>query len=403
MTDRTSLLIACVLLSALVACAAALGQTIKVDSVVDRWVTTTGAAAGTDEKAKQEAIAQALRTAVAQSCGVFLKAQSTTRNYKAVYDRIFVDTVGYVVEHEVLRTWTEAGETRARVRARVSTQKFQKDWAVIAHTVNRENNPRVIVAIVEAVRYGPAGWTWAIEESGTVQTRVEDFFISKGIVLMDRATAERVSKRDLLLATAKDDPAAAAAVAARFKADVVVMGRATAKYGRTVEIAGQRMYHHVATLNVRVVQTDSSRVLASKSYGPMTASTLQRGGGEDKALAKIAEDSAPKILAAMVEAWRKRENISRTIQLRITGMDYAAWKLLSAEAGKLRGVQALRLREITEKLASIDVEYQFTTENLADHLTAMKKLKLQVTEISANRIKLKLIQARPTTVQSRPS
>ena len=139
-----------------------------------------------------------------------------------------------------------------------------------------------------------------------------------------------------------------------------------------------------------MVETDSARVLAVKSYGPATTLTLQRGGGEDKALAKLAEQCAPKLLAAVVEAWRKRANVSRTVQLSVAGMDYEAWKAFRAEAGKLRGVKALRLREITEGIASIDVEGAYTNEQLADRLTELKQTRLEVTEITANRIKLKL-------------
>lgn len=382
----------CVVLCVHAACVAALGQTIEVRKVVDKWVTVTGTAAGVDEKAAEQAVAHALRTAVEQACGVFLTAQSKTRDYKAVYDKVFANTVGYVIEHKLLRTWTEGQTTRVRLRARVSTQKFEKNWAVIAHTVHQENNPRVVVAIAEAVRYTPTGWTYEAKEKGAVQTKIEDFFITKGLTLMDHATARDVSKRDVLLAAVRDDTEAVAALGARFKADVVVMGRATAKFGKTISIADQRMHQYIATLNLRVVQTDSARILASKSYGPITASTLQRGGGEDKALAKLADESAPKILAAVVEAWRKRANIQRTVQLMISGMDYAGWKAFKTEAGKLRGVTALHLREITENLASIDVQYQFTNENLADHLIEMKKTRLKVTEITANRIKLKIVK-----------
>ncbi len=381
---------ACVLASALLLASAARGQEIKA-SAVDAWVTLTGTASGVILKARDEAVLQALRTAVEQKCGVFLKAQSKTRDYKAVYDKIFANTVGYVREHRVLRSWSEGDKTRATVRVRVSTQKFEKDWAVIAHTVNQENNPRLLVAIVEAVRHTPTGPTYEVKETGVVQGKIEDFFLSKGIVLMDRATADKTTKRDVLLAVVKDDTKEIAALGARFKADVVVTGRASAKFGRTIRIAEQEMYQYAASLSLRVVQTDSARVLASKTYGPTTTNTFQRGG-EDKVLAKIAKECAPKILAAVVEAWRARANVSRTVQLSISGMDYEAWKAFRAEMQELRGVQALRLREITEQVANIDAEYRYTNETLADRLTELKKTKLKITEITANRIKLKVVK-----------
>ena len=72
--------------------------------------------------------------------------------------------------------------------------------------------------------------------------------------------------------------------------------------------------------------------------------------------------------------------------------NYKTWKTFRDEAKKLRGVQALRMREITRALATIDVEYSYTKENLADHLGEMKTVRLEVTEISANRIALKVVK-----------
>jgi len=391
MMPRRFAALVCFVLSVLVAATGASGQQITVKPT-DRWITVTGVAAGLNETAKDEAVAQALRTAVEQACGVFLTAQSQSRDYQAVYDKIFADAVGYVREYKVLKTWTDDEKTHASVRARVSTQKFEKDWSVIAHTVERENNPRLIVVILEAVYHATLHPGYEVKETGIVQGKIEDFFISRGITLMDHAVAGDISKRDVLLAVVKDDTEEVAALGARFKADVVLIGRASAKYGKTIEIAGQTMYQYTATLNIRVIQADSARLLVSKSYGPVTSNTLQRAGSGDKALAKLAEDAAPKILTAIVDAWRARAYVSRTVQLSISGMDYETWKAFKAEAKELRGVQALRLREITESVANIDAEYRYTNETLADHLTEMKAIKLTITEITPNRIKLKLVE-----------
>jgi len=360
------------------------------DKPVEKWVTVTGEAAGVDLKAKDEAIAQALRKAVEQACGVFLTSQSKTEDYQATYDKVFANTVGYIKRHKEPKVWTEDDMTFATVRVLVSTRKFEEDWAAIAHTVDQEDNPRVIVAILESIRQTDTGPSYEVKEHGTVQSRVEDFFIEKGITLKDRATATDVSKRDVLLAALKDDDKQVAALGARFKSDVVLTGRASAKYGKSLEVAGQTMYQYTATLSVRVVQTDSATVLVSKSYGPVVLNTLQRGGGEDKALAKLADEAAPKILKAVVEAWRKRGNVMRSVQINISGMDYDGWKTFRDEVKKLRGVQGLRLRDITQSIANIDVEYRYSTQNLADNLESLKDTKLEVTEFTANRLKFKL-------------
>ena len=379
---------ACCLLA--VACCLAVCHAQPVDgNAVDTWVTVKGQAAGTSLKSQDEATAAALRTAVEQACGTFLTSQSKSVDYKTVYDKVFANTVGYVREHKVMNVAKDAEMTTVTVRARVSTQKFREDWASIAHTVNQEGNPRVIIAIAESTRETTTGPAYDTKDNGMVQGKVEDFFLSKNIILMDKDTAGEVTKRDVLLAAIKNDDKEVASLGARFKADVVVTGRVTAKFGKTIEVAGQELYQFTASMSVRVVQSDSARVLVSKAFGPFTCNSLQRSGGEDKALTKLADEAAPELLAAVVEAWRKRANVSRTVTLAVSGMDYNGWKKFKEEADKLRGVQALRLREITESVANIDVEYQYSNENLADNLTELKSVKLSVTEITSNRIKLK--------------
>ena len=385
---RLMLAAALVAAAAMVALVAAPPLLAAPETPVDLWVTATGKAAGADDKARDEAIAQALRTAVEEACGVFLTAQAKTDDYKTVYDKVIANAVGYVREHKVDKVTVEQGVTIAKVRARVSTRKFEEDWASIAHTVNQENNPRMVVAIVEAIHEAAGAPSYEVKENGKVSTIVESFFLAKGISLVDANTAAKAQKRDILLAAVKDDVDAVASLGARFSADVVVVGKAVAKFGKELKIAGQTMYQYTASLNVRVVQSDSARVLAVESFGPITVNTMQKGG-EDKALDKLATDCAPKLLASVIEAWRKRANVSKTVELSITGMDFNRWKTFREEASKIRGVQAIRLREITQDVASIDIEYRYDNEGLADRLSELKSVKLKVIEITSNRLRLK--------------
>jgi hypothetical protein len=378
-----------VLLAVALAATPAAGQ-VTGEAAVDTWTQSVGRAAGTDDKARDEAIAQALRTAVEEACGVFLTAKSKTEDYKAVYDKVIAKAVGYVREHKVVSVEVKDGVTIATVKARVSTQKFEEDWASITHTLHQENNPRVIVAIVESIHQDASGPTYEVKENGSVQGKIEEFFLAKGVTLMDRGMAVTVTKRDVLLAAMKDDAKEMATLGARFNADVVVTGQATAKFGRMIEIAGQKLFQYTATLNVRVIQADSARVLAAKTFGPVTTNTIQRAGGEDKALAKLGDECSAQLLAAVVEAWRSRANVSRTVQLTIAGMDFDGWKAFREEVSALRGIQAVRLREITEGTANIDAEYRYSNESLADRLTELKSVKLTVVEITANRVKLKV-------------
>ena len=379
----TILLLACALVAG-----AAQGQAISGST--DTWVTVQEGAAGTGLKAQDEAVAAALRKAVEQACGVFLTSKSKTVDYQAVYDKVIAGAVGYVIEHKVIKTWEAEGITWVTVKAHVSNQKFEQEWVRIAHTLHQENNPRVVVVISEGGLMTTTGPVTR-EEAGLVQGKIEDFFLSKGLVLVDRSTTQNVSKRDIMLASIKDDTNEVAAIGARFKADVVVVGQATAKLGQRIHVAGTALNQFVASMNVRIIRTDSAQLLVSKTFGPVTSNSMTAAGGEDKAMTKLAEEAAPELLKTLIEAWRKQINVTRHVELLIGGMDYKAWKAFNDEARTIRGVQNVRRREITLEHANIDIDYSYSVDNLADRLSEMKTIKLEITEISANRIKLKVV------------
>jgi len=371
-----------------------LAQPARPGGPVETWVTATDGAAGGDLKAADEAVAAALRKAVEQTCGVFLKSQSDVENYQAVYDKVLSDTAGYVLKHEVVKTWKAEGITWATVKALVSTRKFSEKWSSIAHTVNRVNNPRLLVAIAEATNWIRNEPQYDLDGVGTVQSKVEKFLLSRGLEVVDRSAAEGLKTRDLILAEEKGDTKTIAAVAARFRADVVIVGKASARFNRTVELAGQRLNQYAATLNVKAVQADSARVLAAEKYGPELVSTM-KNRAEDLALARLAEQAAPKLLEAVVEAWRRKIQVRTTYPLTIAGMTFKLWGDFQQEAGKLRGTEAIRLREIANDLAQIDIEYRYDVQNLARSLTELKGVKLEVTEITAGRLKLKVVPPAP--------
>jgi hypothetical protein len=394
---KRTLPLAVVAMGALLACcvsARAQDVRIKGEAEVTKTMTVSGTAAGTNESAKKAAEQAALRKAVEQGCGVFLNSKTKTRDYKVVYDKIIADAVGYVKESKVDKVEVGADQTTVTVTAVVSTKKFEKDWSDIVHTVRQKDNPRIIMVIDEGILFATS--TTPTGSADVVQGKLEDFFLSKKIKLMDREMGKKVSQRDKELAVVKDDAQELAALGARFEADVLIVGKATAKYSKTIQVKiGEQTVEQVqfvVTLRVKAIETDSARLLVSKTYGPETVTTMQMGGGADKGLAKVAEAAAPDLLDAIVEAWRQDVNVTRNIQLNISGMDYGAYKKFDEEVSKLEGVQALRMREITESVANIDVEYEFDQKRLADVLLEIKSVKLEVSEITPNRIKLKVVK-----------
>ncbi|NLW87551.1 MAG: hypothetical protein GXY38_11820 [Planctomycetes bacterium] len=378
------------LIAAVVLCASA----GRLCADQDKWITVTARFAGEGKAAEERATQDALRKAVEEACGVFLTGRSQTKDYKLVYDKVFADAVGYVKEYKVLEISSNGSVTSATIKALVSTQKFEHDWASIAHTVSAEGNPRVMIIVAESVYTDPRS-SIPVDTAGIIQPRLEDFFLSKGLRLIDQATASAVSNRDKQLAVIKDDVSELAAIGARFKADVVVAARAIARYGKPIAIEGQTLYQFSGNMSVRVIQADSAALLASKAFPAASSNSFNLAGGGEKVLLKLADDNKEALLAEIVEAWRKRAQVKRTIDISIAGMDFEGFKVLRDKLSSMAGVRSVNLRQLAEGVADVEVDCEFDLQRLADMLTELEGVKLAVVEISANRLKLKVSGANP--------
>jgi hypothetical protein len=127
-------------------------------------------------------------------------------------------------------------------------------------------------------------------------------------------------------------------------------------------------------------------LLSISTFGPISVNTTDRLSGGSKALDKVVEEAAPKILGDLVEAWRKNVQVARMVQLRISPIDFAKCRLLEKELTDMKGIRAVNIREITEGVASVDVDWEFSPKLLADRLGEIKTVTLSITEFNANRI-----------------
>ncbi|HEY3243104.1 MAG TPA: hypothetical protein VGM03_07110 [Phycisphaerae bacterium] len=393
MKHRISLtVLAACLVSIPVAAQSGTGAPSRTQSVAR--VTAVGRAAGTDVRAKDEALADAKRKAVEQACGLFMNAQSETAEYQLVKDRILGNAAGYIKEYRVSREWTEGDISHCEIEATVSTAAFERDWALFAHVKEDEGNPRCVVVITEDDDIDDAN---PPVTNGACQAQIENFFLKHAVQLMDKGTSDDVRSRDLDLAARNKDVNKLAAAAAAFKADVLVLGDATARLGTPVEVGGQTLHRWDVTLNVRVIQTDSAQVLASKSYQPKTPYRSASAGNGARALAQLADQIAPQLLSDIGEAWRQRSVNSRIVRLSLQPCTRKQWKSIQEALAQVRGVQGGRegakLRELVNDVADVEVNWSFDLNLLADTLEKLKVegLAFEIIEQSANRLNVKVI------------
>lgn len=109
--------------------------------------------------AKQAAVAVAMRNAVEKVVGVYVAANSLTRNYQLLKDEILTRADGYVVLKEIVRTEREGSTVRVVIRAEVSTRplaerlkalRLTRAFRVFVQTPDSLPAPQVATAFTDA-------------------------------------------------------------------------------------------------------------------------------------------------------------------------------------------------------------------------------------------------------------
>lgn len=354
----------------------------------DRVITIEGSAAGVNRNAMEQAKLDALRQAVERACGAFINAQAQTKNYAVVYDKVLAQPLGYVDSYDVLEQRVNDGVSYCKIKATVSTASFEQEWARLAHTVEAEDNPRCVVVVVEDNDADDAN---PPKTNGVAQSIIENFFLDKGVQLMDKGAADSGRNRDITLAAINDDVGKLAAMAASMRADVVIRGNAEARRAGSSSVAGRSVYKWNATLNIRAYHADSAQMLASNSY-TYTHSTVKYEGAGDEALRKCVEENAGKVLRDIGEAWRKRQTFRRSCQLTLTNCSRADYKKFEAALRDVDGVQNVRLRELVNETCQVDVEWSYDLERLIGRIEELtiSDLKFEITEQTHDRATIRV-------------
>jgi hypothetical protein len=361
-------------------------------------VQATGKAAGTDLRAADEAKMDAKRNAVEQACGLYINAQSRTENFALIKDRILGQAAGYIREFDVVKEWTEDGISYCTIRAVVGVADFERDWALFAQVKEDEGNPRCVIVITED---NDVDDLHPPKANGICQAALENFFLSKGVQLMDKGVVENVRERDLELAALNEDINKMAAVAAGFKADVLVFGRAEAKAGGAVSIGGRNAYRWDITLTVRAVQADSAQILMSNVYRPDKPYRTTSAGCGDDAFATLAEQCAATVLRDVGEAWRQRATVSRTCRVFWQACSRRQFKAIQEQLAGVRGIErgreGVKLRELVNDVVESEIDWKYDLNMLADTIETMEVdgMRFEIVEQSANRLDVKVIQSQP--------
>ena len=372
------------------------------------WTEATGQAAILDNdtiRARDKAIADAVRRAVEQVIGTMVSSETVVENYQLISDKILTKSKGYVRKYEVLEEGeSDPGVFEVKIKAQVASGNLSQDLDGILAVLRAKNMPRVLIMVAEQNVGGQSSSWWhggGAISLDAVENVLIDQWSSKGITFIDRQVLDGKLRAD---APASSDPSnqAAKEFAKLSGAEVVIIGKAIANdHG---PVLNTRMRSLRSTMSLRALDVDTGKILATVTHSAATAHVDPVTGGTI-ALKKGATQAGKKLLKKILANWEKDVAGSSTITLTVNNVRKSKYVriLTRAVRKRLRGVDEIRQRGFRNRVASIEISMKGTTQDLAEALEdkPFGRFEIEVEEITANTVTGVLIPIKSSKRRSR--
>lgn len=339
-----------------------------------------GQAAGTDLKAKDAAVRDALRNAVEQGAGVVLSSTSAVKDFKLLNDLIITQTAGYVQSYELQDENKENGTYWVSIKAVVSIGKLNNDLLAKGLIYALKDKPVVMVLVAEKI-------DGEDQTSSNVGTKLESGLLDLGMQVVDKAQLEQIKARDIELNYKNPDKAAA--LGRRFGADIVLIGEANAEDAGADMVYGERLYFYTANIDVKAVRTDTGTILAVDSY------TAKKGAGGPRPAARAAFNTAgaklaPQIINKLFSRWQKEVYNQTDYQLVVSAPSLQKLTAFETALKNVDGIQNVYRRMFLNNVGILNIDYSGSATQLEKELGMLQKPKVNITGTTQNRLDVRI-------------
>lgn len=348
-----------------------------------------------EKKAFDEAQQQALRSAIEQSAGVRIDADTLVVNNQLVRDQIFTNTSGYVKSFEVVSKSSDKGVVKVKVKAQVITDNLDKDIAAARDLVKRMGKPSLVILINETtLQTTPNGQ--AITSSDSVATVLTQAFKADGWEIRDPAFA---AGKVRVAAGASLGSTEAKEIGDLSKAAFILYGTATL---RNAELEGwmkgtggkQQVFPVTGEYDFSLFATGSGTQIAKVSGKLVTNSGLisYERTAYDAVQARKAEISG-EVRRGVLEWLRDQSVNGVSLQVSVQGLEsFGAAKDFKKAIEAIKGIKEATQDGFANGTAAYRVTFLGSAQDLAEQVEAatFKKKKLAVLSVNNSGLEVKV-------------
>lgn len=375
-------------------------------------VEATGEAAivkGDEARALDEAVKNALRAAVEQVAGVSIEGQTQTLDNVLVRDQVVARTSGYVKKHQLVSRKADKGVLTVKVKAEVGKSELGKDVEAARALVKRFGRPSIAIVLQEQTAH--------VDDTGKVTGATSSEVTAVVLTEVFKADGWEIKDPAVLAGALKLAPGVQLGdghlkeIGDLTRANYILYGKMVLRYlkpGKGVGMyssTGQQLLFPVSgEYDLALAATDTGSQVA-KLAGKLDLQQLSNGKRDvvgaatsyertayDLVRRRAAEVTGP-VRAAALEAFRSRELNGNELTVAAAGLgNYAGAKDFKAALEALPGVKEVEQLDFKAGVGSFRVTFRGSSGDFADAVgkASFKKKKLDVTEVSGNKVGLAL-------------
>jgi hypothetical protein len=345
-------------------------------------------------RAREEAIADSLVSAVNRVAVELFPLESLVRNFQAFNEMIYGNTDKFIQDYKVLAEVPSTNNYRVMVEATVSINTLKNFMSSAGILLEEKPLPKILVLISDQNLSDrlPKYW-WGQEkyfsESSSITALVEPIK-TKGFPIIDPHIISQNTRFDPIYDKPDLNDTEAVTLGLSLQAGVVIVGKSVASI--SPNIMGKNIRSFKGIVSARAIRTDTGSEIATTMQTSVTTNTDEIAGVRDvlsRAGSLAGEDLASQILAA----WQKHEEKSNIIEIIIEGTgDIANFEKVRSLINNISGVKNLQIKELKSDQATLMVDFQGIAKELADALmlNTLGSVGINIHEVSQDRLRIEL-------------
>ena len=275
--------------------------------------------------ARQRALQEAFAAALTQALGVYLTADSFTRNFESIDRSVYTRTEGYIKTYSILNETDKDGLLQVQVEAQVSTEPLKDDLTALGILLDATANPA---------------------------TRVQGEEQGLEVPISVRRFEEELTRHGFQVQSSDAGPHD-------------VLFRLNGRVQSSNEIGGLGMYGAVVSLDARATWEPGGRAIGSVAESANGVGITVEAALKD-AYGKAAEKAFPALLERVTDTWQAERSTGRPVSIEVHAAEMSDLTGFKRRLGRVFGVDKVDLKGFKPGRGDLLVRFRGSAPQLAE-------------------------------------